>query len=129
MLKVSGGWSAVVEKYKLSILSRPARMDALKNMVNDNREEWLKRLGIDSKQVEREVQTLVDYNVQSISQANTLAQELAEDAGPSENVFEKTTLKRRFTWMKHLHLLERRDDGHWSYNSLLKRLLKERNSK
>ena len=112
LLKVSGGWSSVVEKYDLTIFPWRKRVDAIEKMINGDRPTWLKRLGVDSAQVERDIALL--------------AQRLAQETDHLEGTSGEIKLARRFTWMKRLHLLEKCDDGRWSCNSLLKHLLSVR---
>ena len=123
LVEFSGGWASILEKYDLTVFPWSRRMNELKNMVNEERSAWLVRLGICEQQSRHEVHALVDNNVCTVEDAKSLVERLTKETESTREPFDIKTMSRRFIWMKRLHLIEQCENGRWSYNSLLKRLL------
>ncbi|MDE2742550.1 MAG: hypothetical protein OXI58_13240 [Gemmatimonadota bacterium] len=119
LLDISGGWPFFLEKfYRLLSNNWDTLIEEINNTITEEREEWLKLLGIDSPEIKNQLQALLEYEAFTSEDAKGVEELLSEAKGNSSP---DGILNQRLDWAKRLGLLQYSDS--WSFNPLVKRLL------
>ena len=120
LLRVSGGWPCVLERYaESSEKSWQAKKKGIREYTDENQNKLLDLLGVGSAQTQNEIFALHDYTAFTPDDARDTARMLAED---QESNTDGTDLLRRLWWAKQLGLIQD-TKGHWALNSLVKKIL------
>ena len=120
LLKVSGGWPCVLERYAESTeKSWQAKKTGIREYVAETQNKILDLLGVGSAQTQNDIFALHDYTAFTADDARETAHMMAEDQGHSAD---RIALVRRLWWAKQLGLVQD-IQGTWALNSLLKKIL------
>ena len=120
LLKVSGGWPCVLERYADSTEKGwLAKKTGIREYTDENQNKLLDLLGVGSAQTQNEIFALHDYTAFTADDARETAHMMAEDQGRTAD---RIYLVRRLWWAKQLGLVQD-TQGVWALNSLLKKIL------
>lgn len=114
LLKISGGWPIVLERYEKSPSKKwDKRIQDLSQLVTDECDQFRQRLGIDS---------VAEEHLSELRKYEGLSGNAIEELGEydSETL---VTLKRRLSWAVHLRLVGL-PEGTIEFNSLVGRVLR-----
>lgn len=120
LMEMSGGWPKILEKYDRSPHRHSRnRLAALEQFISRHRSDLLSQLGIDTPQVQYELETLFSYETFTSNQVIQLVR-MQRESG--EETLSILSLRRRLIWARHLGILQNRN-GVWQVNPLVQRML------